>query len=701
MDESLALSKLIISNWGYAEINEFIKDEPDLFDHNSEFANLVIARAKEVVSTIPLSHFFDGTPLEEGEKKFYSRYPERENCAFLNYLKKLIPDGQSSSEWEDYINSRSADDLLILFDHDVLKSLPENIIEMVINSISLDDVYAVKERWYSKPSLKNKTYAKVLETAKVSLFPIIANRLQSMEMADDNIALAVLLTELMTANMPSDDSDYYARKNWENSFASQIQAFTRANSIAPSLAVIWWAIHSKTTTSSASLKKVFAILPPYLQIRIVKKLFKSIHEGKIHHTAESFYNLIANEEKPMCFPLEIAFTYLKLREKDPNKTLDNNIMLQLLEGRDDTDEWIGIRSIVTQCSGRWVANELPDDRSNWKRNSYFNGIISKGQNNRLRVFVPRKMVDEYGNIKDYNNKHYARAIQQIQITYSEDEYQSVNEEHGVSFYFDENYEVELFAIARPFNFKYNGLDNFIGFETKEDDQEEFCECRLADKVDNYHGLAFYWCGNKPCFRPPVRYRTNDEWEYYTILDFMRILGISPDYINKNGKRTKFGHYIILSSYLKSFAKFYEHLKCRECGKLMKPSDITNFTSRAVTEFSCTNDSCNQKGVVVYLNHCFNKQKCNATIDSRDSRQCPNGQYICPECGACCSTENFRLRISHLHMTGGFISDRLRTFVEHDLGHWEKHEFYCYKCGKPMVLQSTGYVCTDCETQYNH
>ncbi len=718
MEEALSLSKQIVSKWGYTEIKKFVKDEPDLFDHNIAFADLIIARAKEVVGTIPLSHFFDGTPLEEGEKKYYSRYPERENCVFLNNLKRLIPNGQSSFEWDDYINSRSSNDLLILFEHEVINSLPENIVEMVLNSISLDDVYAAKERWYSKPSLKNMTYAKGLESTKVNLFPIIAHRLQSMELADDNIALAVLLTELMTVNMPNG----YVRKNWETRFAGQIQEFTRTNRIAPSLAVIWWAIHSKTTTSSAYLKEVFAVLPPYLQIRIVKKLFKSIHEGKIHHTAESFYNLIANKEKPLCFPLEIAFTYLKLREKNSTKTLDNDTMLQLLEGRDDTDEWIGIRNLVTQCSGRCVPKELPDDmsvwkrnsysqvdnihvedsddRSNRKRNSYFNGIISKVGENRLRIFIPQKMVDERGSLKDYNNKYYSRAIQLIKITYKEDEYQMVNDNAAVSFYFDETYETELFAIARSFNFKNNGLNNFLDFETNEDDQEEFCECRLSDKVDNHYGIAFYWCGNKPCFRPPVRFHTNDEWENYTILDFMRILGISPDYVNKNGKRTKFGHYIILSSYLKNFAKFYEHLKCRDCGKLMKPLGITNFTSRAVTEFSCNNDSCNKKGVVVYLNHCFNKQSCNAIIDSRDSKQCPNGQYICPECGACCSTENFRQRISNLYMTGGYISDRLRLFVENDLGHWEKQEFFCYKCGNAMQKQGNSvYVCPDCSSCY--
>lgn len=700
-DEALALSKQIVSQWGYGKLKEFVSDEPDLFDHSIVFANIVIARAKEVVGTIQLCQFFDGTPLEEGKKGYYSRYPERENSAFLKDLKKLIPYGQCSSEWDDYVNSRSVDDLLILFEHDVITSLPKNIVEIIINAITLNGVYADKERWYNKPSLKNRTHAKVLETTEVNLFQLIAQRLQSMEMTDENVALAVLLTELMTANMPGGDSDYHTRRNWETSFTSQIQNFKKTNNINQRLAVIWWAVHSKTTTSTASLTEVFAILPPYLQIKIVKKLFKSMSEGKIHHTAESFYNLISNGERPICFPLEIAFTYFKLRKKDQTKTLDNNVMLQLLEGREDTDEWIGIRSIVTQCSGRWVVNELPDDRSNWKRNSYFNGIISNIQDSRLRVFIPQKMVDEYGNIKEYNNKYYARAIQQIQITYKEDEYQMVSEPNGVSYYFDEAYEAELFAIARPFNFKYNGLNNFVGFETKEEDQEEFCECRLSDKVDNYHGLAFYWCGNKPCFRPPVRYRTDDEWEYYTILDFMRILGISPDYINKNGKRTKFGHYIILSSYLKSFAKFYEHLKCRECGKLMKPSGITNFTSRAVTEFSCTNDNCKKKGFIVYLNHCFNKQKCNATIDSRDSKQCPNGQYICPECGACCSTENFRLRISHLHMTGGYISDRLRLFVENDLGHWEKHEYYCYKCGKLMSNSNDHFHCDDCGTEYKH
>ena len=702
LDEALVLAKQIVSQWNYQNINDFIQKQKKLFNHSIVFADIIIAKTNEVIGHIPLNHFFDGKTLKEENNISNYRYPERENCTFLKNLKQLIPFGMHSSEWEKYINGKSVDDLLILFENNVVMSLPQEIVEMIINAISIDVVDVKKERWYSKPVLKNKTHAKVLGTTNVNLFPLIAHRLQSMDITDENIALAVLLTELMTANMPNQNSDYYTHKKWEENFTCQIQNFKKTNTINPRLSVIWWAIHSKTATSSNSLKEVFCFLPPYLQIRVIKKLFKSISEGKIHHTAKSLYKLVANGERKICFPLEIAFTYLKLREEDQSNKLDDNIMLQLLSGRDDSDEWIGIRDLVTQCYGRWIAEELSDDRSNWKRNNYFNGIISKVNDNKLRVFIPQKMIDEHEDIKKYNNKYYFNVIHQIQITYNKNEYYIENEPNGISYYFDESYEAELFSIARHFNFKYNGLDNFIDFTTKEDDQEEFCECRLSDKVDYYHGIAFYWCGNKPCFRPPVRYRTDEEWEYYTILDFMRILGISTDYTNKNGKITKYGHYIILSSYLKSFAKFYEHLKCHECGNLMKPADITNFASKAVTQFYCINDDCNKKGSAVYLNHCFNKQKCNATIDSRDSKQCPNGQYICPECGACCSTENFRLRIEHLNMTGGCISDRLRFFVENNLGHWEKREYFCHKCGNSMQKQNNGdYICKNCDIKYFH
>lgn len=585
-----------------------------------------------------------------------------------------------------------------MYDKGVIDSLPESVIKKIINSVSLENVDAHKSKWYNKPTLHNQAYKKALETTSIDLFPLIANRLAKLNLYDDNISLAVLLTELMTCNKPNKD-DSQTLHDWEQHFKSQLEDLKKSTSTNPRISVILWAVHFQSATSMETFADMFAYLPPYIQIRCVKKLFQLIAKGKIQHSAESLYNLIKGE-KAICLPLEIAFVYLIHQTKNPSAGLDNTIMLQLLDGREDHIEWIGIRQLTTECIGKW--NVIPNNHSDKKRNKYFNGLVYRMKDNKLRLFVPYKMIDEYGNQKEYNNKYFQRIKELIKLTFSDTEFQEINETQGISYYFDDSLEPDLFTIVYSFNFKFNAFANLLALEKQEDNDDYFCECRLSKKLDEQYKIAFYWCKNKTCFRPPVRYMLEDEWESYTLLDFMRILDIPTYSINKNGEKTRFGRYILLASYLKGFAKFYEHLKCRSCGELMKPYDISNFTTRASTEFTCTNELCNEYRKIVYLNHCFNQPKCNATIDSRDSKRCPNDQYICPECGACCSTHIFQQRINNLHKTGGYLSDRLINFVQHKLGHWERQEIFCYKCGQPMTLQfNNHYVCTNCRTEYNN
>lgn len=701
MDLALSLASKMIALWKYSDLEEFVENEPYLFNGDERFVDIIVSRAIQLVGEFKLSEFFDGTPKEDDPRKYlYYRNPEIENCTFLNNVRKLFSNNIQNAKWDTYIQSRETDDLLILYDNEVITTLPLSVIKDIVGRISLESVYSQHFRWYDKPTLQNALYKKVLENTSVDIFTLIANRLSSMELSDNNIPLAVLLTELMTINRP-DGSDYSLLRSWENVFNSKLSNFRDAQINNTRLTVILWAVYFQTKTSMSTFSEIFAYLPPYVQIRCVKKLFQLIALGKVQHTVKSLYNLLSTSIAPMCFPLEIVFAYLKLREKDPTATLTNNVMLQLLDGRDDYNEWIGIRELVTQCRGRWKVDEEDDSRTNWKRGSYFNGMIEESTDHKIKVFVAPKMIDEHGYIKEYNNKYYNQISELISITFPDDEYQVVNETQGKSYYINESHEIELFNLARAYNLKYKHVSNSIDFSVNWEDGDTFCECRLSDKVDNYHGISFYWCKNKPCFRPPLRYRVTSEWQYYTMLDFMRILKIPTDYVNRFGKKTKFGYYIILSSYLKSFAKFYEHLKCRKCGKLMKPTNISNYATRAVNEFACSDEQCDGFGETVYLNHCFNKSKCNATIDSRDSKTCPNGLYICPECGACCSTENFKLRQSNLHATGGVISPWLINFVNNNMGHWEKHEFFCFKCGKPIMMSENIYKCTECGTEYVH
>lgn len=375
-------------------------------------------------------------------------------------------------------------------------------------------------------------------------------------------------------------------------------------------------------------------------------------------------------------------------------------MLSLLDGRNDHSEWIGIREFVEQCHGRWYANyDYNDNSSDW-RTPFYNGCLRRIQSSTdLGLFIPRKMINGSGALQNYNNKYYTLVNSIIEINFGNEAFITKEDANGMLYRFRQECEIPLLNLARHFNIDIHWHGSKVSYSCNENQDDYFCECRSAEALSQREGLPFYWCGNKPCFRSWVRFRTSSEWEHYTLLDFMRILCIPTDYTNRAGKRTHNGYFIILSSFLKSFAKFYEHLKCRKCGKLLHPLNLSNFASRSVTEFTCDNDSCELKGQTIYLNHCFNKPKCDTIIDSRDSKQCPNGQYICPECGGCCSTENFRQRISNLYQVGGVVSPWIESFVRDGRGHWEKNERFCYKCGKIMTLYMGGFVCADCKINY--
>ena len=317
----------------------------------------------------------------------------------------------------------------------------------------------------------------------------------------------------------------------------------------------------------------------------------------------------------------------------------------------------------------------------------------------IQLIIPSKMVDAQGHLQQYNNKYFNIISKVILLNFSQNEVRQETISTGIVYYFQKSEIKYVIGLCR--HFKIYWKNSHIRFIINENSDDYFCECRLANDLSRGEALPFYWCDNKPCFRNIIRFHTPEEWEQYTLLDFMRIFRIPVDYTNKVNGFTKFGYYIFFNTYLKGFAKFYEHLKCRKCGELLHPRDLSNFATMSVTEFSCQNPDCSEKDNIVYLNHCFNRPKCTAIIDSRDSKKCPNGRYICPECGGCCSTKNEQNRLSNLQMTGGYIPQHLSIFIERRLGHWEKNERYCYKCGKIMTQSPDGFVCDECDVEYKY
>lgn len=686
--EAHELTVKIISGWDYNSVNQFLYNCKSYSDDYYPVLDVVIENALSLISAMRLNEPFDKCINRDGNEAI------RYNCEFLSKISDILSSNKQYQLWKNYLNTRSVEEIIILYKNEIISELPEGITREILGILDYKDIEGQVSDWYITPKLKNSLYQRMFESADEELFSAITCRLSKLELTDSNLPLAAFLFGLLRVNKPK-DADYYELREWEEQFTQALNDFLKNNLGNIRLQILSWCIFdTKCKGGMKVLQEMFPYLPPYLQIRVVRKFFKFISQGKISHSAESLYDFLTNKKNTICLPLEIVFSYLKLREQDSNATFNNNIMLHILDGRDDYDAWSYVVCLMHACINRWQVN-TDDDR--WS-DRYFNGIIDKLDDERIKVYVPFKMIDEYRRIKEYNNKHFKTISEVIKVTYSKNEYDIISENNATSYIFNSTYEIGLYALSRAFNLKYNNKSEEVSY-TRKEDVNAFCECRLSDKLDSHYNQAFHWCSNKPCFRPPIRFMAESEWEHYRLLDFMRILKIPTDYTTRSGKVIKHGHYIIFSSYLKSFSTFYEHMFCRDCGCLLKPKNISNYASAAITEFHCANNDCKNKNVDIYINHCFNKKKCNEIIDSRDSAKCPNGQHICPKCGGCCSTDNFRFRMSNLETTGGYVSSWLRDFVHNERGHWERNEYYCYICGKEMYIDNGTPTCNDCNITY--
>lgn len=176
---------------------------------------------------------------------------------------------------------------------------------------------------------------------------------------------------------------------------------------------------------------------------------------------------------------------------------------------------------------------------------------------------------------------------------------------------------------------------------------------------------FWWCKNKQCFHISRRYvQDSDDWENYTLLDFLRILNINFD-------DEMIGTFYASINHIN---KFLSHMNCRNCGKLLKPKGSSNYTFYQVSTFFCDNNECSNPDKDVYISHCSNYY-CSGTIDSRISKKCENGWVICNECFACCDDKRLKQRNIN-RLINGFDE------IDWQPAHRGK-SILCPNCAKPM------------------
>ncbi len=230
----------------------------------------------------------------------------------------------------------------------------------------------------------------------------------------------------------------------------------------------------------------------------------------------------------------------------------------------------------------------------------------------------------------------------------------------------------------------------------------YCEGRKANVLDRTHQKDFWWCANAPCFQNCETAHPPEDWRKYTLLDFCRILDLKIDDQDIAGQVVSKSQYYKFVATINRFNRLIEHLYCRDCDEILSPTTETHFGARRIARFQCTKPTCAAHHKEVYLHHCLNG-KCNSIIDSRDSKKCSHGLYICSniQCGTCCSHKMFSDRLSTLTTTGGHISPSLAQNVNNKEGHQERGEHFCYSCGTLMdKYDNEKYHCTSCDVTYD-
>lgn len=480
--------------------------------------------------------------------------------------------------------------------------------------------------------------------------------------------------------------------------------------------VILWVLDKDNTFNFELLKQKFIYFAPDEQVRIIRKLFYLKANGQFDLTVEKLNeltrfdldlyktNLDFNPDIPIDISTDVVIKALLSYRQNQRFFVESELLTVILNDLNlDKTRRFRLSNYFENCLGRQTA------KFDWSRE----GEISKVKfgNNQFYFAISFST----GETKWVNNRWGGREVYSPNPNF-ESLKEAVKKIPGAKWNPNEKhwgipsqYEKEVLNFAKDYRFFLdfegsNYANNIHLAEFKREDVPNgisFCEGRLANKPHEMFKKEFWWCGGQPCFSKCETIHKTDEWEKYTLLDFCEILGLNTDETNKMGDYIPKGHYYQFISLINRFNRLLEKLYCQDCNHILYPSDFgtSHFAAHTVVRFQCRNDDCSNNDEI-YLNHCLNGQ-CNCIIDSRVSKRCDNGLFICDNCGSCCSHNMLERRLSNLKLTGGYIHDNLVKCVNEKLGHLERGEYFCYKCRSEMTeISNDIFQCSNCNVKYD-
>ena len=207
----------------------------------------------------------------------------------------------------------------------------------------------------------------------------------------------------------------------------------------------------------------------------------------------------------------------------------------------------------------------------------------------------------------------------------------------------------------------------------------YCAPTLSEANNPAIDLPFFWCRGKECFHNNLADQTlaeQNDWHHYSLYHMVEIIGFPKLHMTPGGYEPDNVVRVFIAVANKAMQKF-KRLKCRGCGHLMFTDKSSGFNRH--NYYSCINPNCPEARIPVYLNYCYKCKK--GLIDSRDTKRCPNGWYICPTCLACCDDEQYERQAQRYRILNRPVPERIARMLGH--GHNDKGEYFCPDCGGPI------------------
>ena len=483
------------------------------------------------------------------------------------------------------------------------------------------------------------------------------------------------------------------------------------------------------------LKGKFIYFKPNDQVNIFKRLFYLKHNQQIDFDLEKLDEILradvdlylSNEQYKNDFVLDISthiiIECLKSYVKTGNFVFESDLILKDL--RNNSDKKFKIEHYFDKCKGRLTADW--DWNTEGKITQVFYG---EGQFYYAIEFEPGRKAEGknyYGSYTYFEKNPNFENLKEEVKKIPNRKWNPDKNHWGVPSSNKE--DVYLFAKKNRFFIElknrkhYDNNIHLVQFTRNIREGKKvssvknipsgivYCEGRKANKEHNKFKREFWWCCNQECFNNSCDSHTTkdfdntlssqnkDIWEEYTLLDFLHILKI--DISENNGiDLIEDGDYFKFLGHINAFNRLLERLYCEECNNLIYPKNTSHFALFRDIRFYCIEETCSKKHEEIYLNNCLYGE-CKTIIDSRISKRCKHGLFICHNCGTCCSEDLFKRRLANLNKVGGYIHEELIDNVEKQNGHLEKKEYYCYKCSGMMTeINENTYQCTECKVEYD-